>query len=120
MGLWKTDGTASQHNASQKLRELLRIPFQDVFGDQHRIFFSAALANGRELWVSDGTLAAQSWSGTSFPVRPVRFLVFFREFGGQLLFSANGPSGRELWRSNGSSFNTFQVKISSRNKRKFT
>ena len=75
------------------------------------VYFTAADANGRELWRSDGTPV-----GTG-PVRDIRpgsaasTPAQLTAVGGLLYFTADdGENGRELWRSDGTGAGTAMVK----------
>lgn len=89
-----------------------------VEGDYHfgfmngRIYFAGrTVAEGIELWVTDGTpggtmmLKDINTTGDSAP------MYGFIEYNGEIYFTANdGSAGRELWKSNGTGPGTVRVK----------
>ncbi len=80
-----------------------------------RLFFAASSDGGRELWLSDGTVAgtlevadinsSENEQGIALGSNPTDLV----DFAGTLMFAANGGEGIELWRSDGSDEGTVLV-----------
>ncbi len=82
---------------------------RDLLPTTARLFFTAAIGNGRELWSTDGTLAGchelDLRAGTASGA-PQGMIAF----GDRCVFSADdGVIGREPWISDGSSSGTFPL-----------
>ena len=80
------------------------------------IMAAGNLANGCELWMTDGTVNGESLlldinpTGDSLPGRDLGFINVQTSFGERVFFDADdGQNGRELWVSDGTSTGTYMI-----------
>ena len=83
-------------NFTPELASFERITFDD------RLFFTSIDENGKELWVSDGTLEGTNLAVDINPGVNSSNLEILGEFGGKLYFNASdGDNSNGLWTSDG-------------------
>ncbi len=113
--LWRSDGTASGTVMVQDINPGIPSSFPSYLTyvnslPNPTLFFSAATANGRELW---STLVATNFTSPVLDIQPgsgdsnPRYMT---EVAGTVYFAATSAAGRELWRTNGSAGGTSQVR----------
>jgi ELWxxDGT repeat protein len=106
--LWKTNGTTAQNVTTIAYNQYV---VSDLVSSGNKLYFSIpSPANGKELWVSDGTLGGTTLirdinpginSSNPQDITPINGLVYFS--------ADNGSNGRELWKSDGTAIGTQMV-----------
>jgi len=121
--LWVSDGTLTGTKMVKDIyagKNIYRIAYSshpDSFTVMNnKLYFSASNANGKELWVSDGTLtgtkmvkdiyAGKNSYGSVYSSIPMNLTVI----NNKLYFSASDENGQELWVSDGTDAGTKMVK----------
>ncbi|MCB9888333.1 MAG: hypothetical protein H6836_02065 [Planctomycetes bacterium] len=104
-GLWVTDGTAS---GTVWLGGPADARYPAAFGSS--LLFGAKDANGREVWISDGTPAGTQLVKDIDPGRPDGLRTGFTVVGNRAYFWAKDANGFEPWTTDGTTAGTSLLK----------